>query len=106
MQMSVYLTCLVLFVISLDESLGMRLGVMSYVCVYKMAFFLPGAGRSLPRRDYLSYFPCRYDPKTNRWSPVASMQSKRKHLGVAVLDGMIYAVGGRDESTELSSVER
>ena len=57
-------------------------------------------------RATFSLSPCRYDPKTNRWSPVASMHSKRKHLGVAVLDGMIYAVGGRDENTELSSVER
>lgn len=34
------------------------------------------------------------------------MHSKRKHLGVAVLDNMIYAVGGRDELSELNSVEK
>ena len=34
------------------------------------------------------------------------MISKRKHLGVAVLDNLIYAVGGRDENTELNTVER
>ena len=48
----------------------------------------------------------RYDPHTNRWTPVASMHSKRKHLGVTVLDNMIYAVGGRDEHSELNSVEK
>ena len=34
------------------------------------------------------------------------MHSKRKHLGVAVLDSVIYAVGGRDELSELNSVEK
>ncbi len=34
------------------------------------------------------------------------MNTRRKHLGVATLDGMIYAVGGRDESRELNSAER
>ncbi len=34
------------------------------------------------------------------------MQVKRKHLGVAVNGESLYAVGGRDESYELSSVER
>lgn len=34
------------------------------------------------------------------------MSTRRKHLGIAALDGMIYAVGGRDENTELNSVER
>ena len=34
------------------------------------------------------------------------MQVKRKHLGVAVIDNALYAVGGRDDNFELSSVER
>ena len=34
------------------------------------------------------------------------MQTKRKHLGVAVVDNIIYAVGGRDEVSELNTVER
>ena len=48
----------------------------------------------------------RYDPRTNRWTPVAPMGTRRKHLGVAVYNNMIYAVGGRDDTTELSSAER
>lgn len=31
---------------------------------------------------------------------------RRKHLGCAVYQDMIYAVGGRDDTTELSSAER
>ena len=60
-----------------------------------------------------SPFPCylntsveRYDPRTNRWTPVAPMCTRRKHLGVAVFNGTIFAVGGRDDATELSSAEK
>lgn len=48
----------------------------------------------------------RYDPRTNRWNSVSPMGTRRKHLGVAVYNNMIYAVGGRDDTTELSSAER
>ena len=34
------------------------------------------------------------------------MKTKRKHLGTAVLDNLLYAIGGRDENTELNSVEK
>lgn len=37
---------------------------------------------------------------------MAPMTVKRKHLGVAVIDDSLYAVGGRDDNYELSSVER
>ncbi|KAG1697204.1 Kelch-like protein 20 [Nymphon striatum] len=48
----------------------------------------------------------RYDPKTNRWTPVTPMGTRRKHLGCAVFNDMIFAVGGRDDTTELSSAEK
>jgi len=48
----------------------------------------------------------RYDPRLNRWMSVAPMGTRRKHLGVAIFLNMIYAVGGRDDATELSSAER
>ena len=37
---------------------------------------------------------------------MAPMSTRRKHLGCAVFNNMIYAVGGRDDATELSSAER
>lgn len=56
---------------------------------------------------FLIYFTVeRFDPRTNRWSSVASMGTRRKHLGCAIYNNMIYAVGGRDDTTELSSAER
>ncbi|CAF3023750.1 unnamed protein product [Rotaria sp. Silwood2] len=48
----------------------------------------------------------RYDPKANKWLSVASMNTRRKHIGCAVYNGYIYAVGGRDDATELSTAER
>nr|7ON6_A Chain A, SAKe6AE [synthetic construct] len=50
-----------------------------------------------------------YDPETDTWSLVAPMKTRRSGVGVAVLDGRIYAVGGYDGSpdghTHLNSVE-
>lgn len=37
---------------------------------------------------------------------MAPMSTRRKHLGCAVFNNMIYAVGGRDDCMELSSAER
>jgi len=48
----------------------------------------------------------RYDPRQNKWTPVAPMSTRRKHLGCAVFNNFIYAVGGRDDCMELSSAER
>jgi influenza virus NS1A-binding protein len=35
-----------------------------------------------------------YDPDTNSWSPGPSMTTCRANVGVAVVDGKLYAVGG------------
>ena len=49
----------------------------------------------------------RYDPVTNAWKAVAPMMAARSAVGVAVLDGKLYAVGGyNDNDGRLSSVER
>jgi hypothetical protein len=48
----------------------------------------------------------RYDESKDKWQVVASMRSKRYGLGVCVLDGRMYAVGGMDGNVRLSSVER
>jgi N-acetylneuraminic acid mutarotase len=36
-----------------------------------------------------------YDPKNNTWSSKAPMPTPRHHLTSAVVDGKIYAIGGR-----------
>lgn len=44
--------------------------------------------------------------RQNKWCVVNPMSTRRKHLGCAVFNNYIYAVGGRDDCMELSSAER
>jgi len=46
---------------------------------------------------------CRYDPQTNRWARAASMSTRRLGVGVAVLNGYLYAVGGSDGTSPLNT---
>ena len=47
-----------------------------------------------------------YDPHQNKWSPVSQMSTNPKHLGCALFNNFVYAVGGTDDCMELSSAER
>lgn len=38
----------------------------------------------------------RFDPVGAYWTRIASLKQSRMYLGVAVLDGVLYAVGGSD----------
>lgn len=59
--------------------------------------------------NFDSYFvkclSCRFDPDTKHWSFIAAMTTARSTVGVAVLNGRLYAVGGRDGAACLNSVE-
>lgn len=46
-----------------------------------------------------------YSLLDNEWKEATSMIVRRQQLGVGVLDGKVYAVGGSDGSLRLSSVE-
>ena len=46
---------------------------------------------------------CRYNPQTNRWIKVTSMNTRRLGVGVAVLGGFLYAIGGSDGAAPLCS---
>ncbi|XP_038078971.1 kelch-like protein 26 [Patiria miniata] len=49
----------------------------------------------------------RYDPRTDSWIQIADMKNARESFQMGVLDGMIYAVGGRQSNeTSLAAVER
>ena len=48
----------------------------------------------------------RYDPRTNRWTKVASMSTRRLGVAVAVLGGYLYAVGGSDGTCPLNTGKR
>jgi N-acetylneuraminic acid mutarotase len=54
---------------------------------------------------YLNSVEC-FDPSTAQWSAVAPMSTGRYHPGVAVVNGKLYAVGGRtDSNAAIRSVE-
>ena len=47
-----------------------------------------------------------FNPSQNSWKTLAPMESCRRGVGVAVLNGMLYAVGGSDSIHALRLVER
>jgi kelch-like protein 8 len=47
----------------------------------------------------------RFDPRSGKWTPVASLSCPRGGVGVAALGGRLYAVGGHDGCNYLNSVE-
>lgn len=57
--------------------------------------------------NFYFFIISRYDPQTNQWcSEVAPTTSCRTSVGVAVLDGALYAVGGQDGVQCLNHVEK
>ena len=46
------------------------------------------------------------DPIKNEWRAAAPMSKRRCGVGVAVLNNLLYAVGGHDGGSYLNSVER
>ncbi len=47
-----------------------------------------------------------YNPMTNKWTQLAPLNTPRNRVGVGIIDGSIYAVGGSHASTHHNSVER
>ena len=47
----------------------------------------------------------RYDAENDKWTDIASMSTRRIGVGCAVLNRLLYAVGGYDGENRLSSVE-
>ena len=48
----------------------------------------------------------RYDPQSHDWKMVSHMSKRRCGVGVAVLNDLLYAVGGHDGQSYLNSIER
>lgn len=48
----------------------------------------------------------KYDPQTNKWSPIPPMEHARVGFGLVAVDDNVYAVGGSNDMTDpLTSVE-
>lgn len=48
----------------------------------------------------------KYDTISGKWIPVLPMAVQRSRVGVAILDGKLYAIGGFDGNVRLNDVER
>lgn len=48
----------------------------------------------------------KYEQKFDRWSHLRDMLTPRSELGLALIDGYIYACGGTDGEARLNSIER
>lgn len=44
-------------------------------------------------------------PITNSWAPIVAMTSRRSGVGLAVVNGQLYAVGGFDGTAYLKTIE-
>ncbi|KAA0703448.1 Kelch-like protein 32 BTB and kelch domain-containing protein 5 [Triplophysa tibetana] len=82
----------------------------SHHCVAVMGNFLFVAGGEVEHatgRTCAVRTACRYDPRVNRWTDIASMKACREHFVLGALGQYLYAVGGRNELRQvLPSVER
>lgn len=67
----------------------------------KHIYVVGGCGLRISSRDDIH----RYDPLTNQWQRLPNMPTKRCALGVAYLNGKVYAAGGADNKTPLSTFE-
>ena len=68
-----------------------------YIC------FIPKGGRDGLKT--LNTVEC-YDPRTDEWTTLPPMLTHRHGVGVAVMGGPMYAVGGHDGWSYLNTVER
>lgn len=73
--------------------------------LFGLLYTVGGRNLSLQNNTESSALCC-YNPMTNQWSQRASLNIPRNRVGVAVVDGCIYAVGGSQGSTHHNTVER
>lgn len=72
----------------------------------KGQFYAVGGRNNSPGSSYDSDWVDRYDPVTEEWRPCAPMSVPRNRVGVAVMDELLYAVGGSAGSEYHNSVEQ
>lgn len=68
-------------------------------------FYAVGGRNNSPGNSYDSDWVDKYDPIKDHWRPCSPMSSPRNRVGVAVMDGLLYAVGGSEGLKYHSSVE-
>ncbi|KAF3845050.1 hypothetical protein F7725_008213 [Dissostichus mawsoni] len=73
--------------------------------LFGLLYTVGGRNLSLQNNTESSALCC-YNPMTNQWSQQASLNTPRNRVGVGVVDGCIYALGGSQASTHHNTVER
>ncbi|XP_055017092.1 kelch-like ECH-associated protein 1A isoform X2 [Boleophthalmus pectinirostris] len=73
--------------------------------LFGLLYTVGGRNLSLQNNVESSALSC-YNPMTNQWRQRESLNTPRNRVGVAEVDGCIYAVGGSQGSTHHSTVER
>ena len=68
-------------------------------------FIYAVGGETSPGRTTVNSIE-RFDPTKNSWQGLASMRTCRRGVGVAILNGYLYAVGGSDGIRALKLAER
>uniref|UniRef100_A0A8C5NG96 Kelch-like ECH-associated protein 1 n=1 Tax=Gouania willdenowi TaxID=441366 RepID=A0A8C5NG96_GOUWI len=70
-----------------------------------LLYTVGGRNYSLPNNTESNLLCC-YNPMTNQWSQRAPLNLPRNRVGVGVVDGCIYAVGGSQGFVHHNTVER
>ncbi|KAM9708745.1 kelch-like ECH-associated protein 1A [Menidia menidia] len=73
--------------------------------LFGLVYAVGGRNLSLQNNTESNTLSC-YNPMTNQWSQRASLNIPRNRVGVAEMDGCIYAVGGSQGSVHHNTVER
>lgn len=74
--------------------------------MFQGEFYAVGGRNISPRGSFDSDWVDRYNPLTDTWSPCASLSVPRNRVGVAVMDELLYAVGGSAGLEYHRSVEK
>ena len=79
----------------------MQLVVQNHRCFYTISLVVGGwcSGDAISSVE-------RFEPRNNEWRMVSPMLKRRCGVGVAVLNNLLYAVGGHDGQSYLNSIER
>ncbi|XP_077285162.1 kelch-like ECH-associated protein 1B [Arctopsyche grandis] len=71
----------------------------------KGIFYAVGGRNNSPGSSYDSDWVDMFNPVTEQWRPCSPMSTPRNRVGVAVMDGLLYAVGGSAGTDYHKSVE-
>ncbi|XP_019873564.1 kelch-like ECH-associated protein 1B isoform X1 [Aethina tumida] len=71
----------------------------------KGTFYAVGGRNNSPGNSYDSDWVDKYNPIKDQWRPCSPMSVPRNRVGVSVMDGLLYAVGGSEGNKYHSSVE-